>query len=726
MPGSKKNDVTIRLTESAVFLRADDSSTRSRLPDTRSSLLRGLLMLELVKPTKISSVELKLQAVSAMGWPEGFGARRADVSETEKLFSISSTLYDAADSSTKRRASLGPGVSYVNEDIAKDWEDDSINLPRARSRAAVRELERGRPRTREVTTGPVEDLNDVDIPPYSLHPPPAASSSSFHASASGSSNSSTISPSHSSGHLETVDEYPGFHSAPHTPHILSAASSIRSFRGDRSSSRNVGDYADTPPSGPSTAQNSPILSTIPLPGDNPRSPSESRGRRKSARFSLTSVLEAVAPPFSRSREREPSVDNASRGRPRVKNVASANEIPRAIGSKERKSHIFGDIFHDDEKGKTEGDGWKEFGPGLYTYPISFAIPGNAPPTLQTNYGSVKWTLRAVVHRPGAFTTKLETEREVIVVSCPTEEDTEDTENIIVERHWDQQLQYLITVSGRSFYIGDTIPISLTFMPLNKVKLHRLTISIEEKIEYHSAHTKKLARAEPANSVVLLSVRHEAKDGPAILPLESADPEAFMNSPLRLLVNPDDDISELASNAMGPGPWTFQQRLALPTSCKTLHFTNKNKKSNIIINHNLKIVMRVESGDPEAIDPKTGKKKLYDIVVQTPIHILSCRCNPEWTNLPNYTRSFDDPAKIVHQCPCQLPGKTLPLAKTSTRSSSDSDSGASAVETALVDPTRMRSLRTVDSVVGRSDLYERLISGQEGVSGEAPPAYNTVV
>lgn len=89
-----------------------------------------------------------------------------------------------------------------------------------------------------------------------------------------------------------------------------------------------------------------------------------------------------------------------------------------------------------------------------------------------------WTLSAVVHRQGAFTSRLEAQREVIVVSCPTEEDTEDTENIIVERHWDSQLQYLFTVSGRTFYIGGTMPITMTFMPLTKVKIHRLTILIE--------------------------------------------------------------------------------------------------------------------------------------------------------------------------------------------------------------------------------------------------------
>jgi hypothetical protein len=116
--------------------------------------------------------------------------------------------------------------------------------------------------------------------------------------------------------------------------------------------------------------------------------------------------------------------------------------------------------------------------GTYSYPITFTIPFDSPPTLQADYGSVCWRLKAHVHRPGAFNVKLSAEREVVVVSCPTEEETEDTENIIVERTWEQQLQYLISVSGRAFFIGGTVPVSMVLMPLEKVKVHRIMIYIE--------------------------------------------------------------------------------------------------------------------------------------------------------------------------------------------------------------------------------------------------------
>jgi hypothetical protein len=35
-------------------------------------------------------------------------------------------------------------------------------------------------------------------------------------------------------------------------------------------------------------------------------------------------------------------------------------------------------------------------------------------------------------------------------------------------------------------------------------------------------------------------------------------------------------------------------------------------------------MRLARGDDTGVDPKTGKHKLFEIVVRTPVHILSVR------------------------------------------------------------------------------------------------------
>lgn len=101
-----------------------------------------------------------------------------------------------------------------------------------------------------------------------------------------------------------------------------------------------------------------------------------------------------------------------------------------------------------------------------------------PPTMQCDCGSVSWRLNATVHRPGPFTPKLSASREVIFVASPNEDDREDVDNVTIERHWEDQMQYMLTVSGRVFPIGGTVPITLTFLPMAKVKIFQLSVHLE--------------------------------------------------------------------------------------------------------------------------------------------------------------------------------------------------------------------------------------------------------
>lgn len=73
---SKSNSLSIRLTESAVFLSTDGHPpVPGRNSEQRSTLLRGLLILHLVKPTKIKSIDVELTATASSAWPEGDDAQ---------------------------------------------------------------------------------------------------------------------------------------------------------------------------------------------------------------------------------------------------------------------------------------------------------------------------------------------------------------------------------------------------------------------------------------------------------------------------------------------------------------------------------------------------------------------------------------------------------------------------------------------------------------------------
>jgi hypothetical protein len=161
--------------------------------------------------------------------------------------------------------------------------------------------------------------------------------------------------------------------------------------------------------------------------------------------------------------------------------------------------------------------------------------------------------------------------------------------------------------------------------------------------------KRVGKSGPVSRVDL-SLRSHQKDCPHILPLQLDSPDAFYPvfipsadvdvrddlRPLRLLL----DLSEVASTLVGPGPWSFYAALCLP-SCSVLRFTNRTKKSNVVVGH--KLVFRAERGNETE---REGKNKLFDIIVHVSTHVLSCRCNPDWTALPVLGNSGGERARAV--------------------------------------------------------------------------------
>ncbi|KAG6879922.1 hypothetical protein C0992_009586 [Termitomyces sp. T32_za158] len=663
----RKNPLKIRLTESAVFLRSDGSGRRHHGTESRPSMLRGLLILELAKPTRVTSIELELVAKSSIAWPEGFGAQRVDITEEHTLFHAETVYFRAGKPSTRRHASIGPGAAY-DEQVEVDYDSDGLpapshtrnswELPNDRytspERYGPRQSRRLSVDSSYFQRVPLshQEFPVLSTPPYSQFTNPSGSSPTG-ARHLNPTNSTLDDPRNtlSNGLLSPRSVYflldktsldvsltniqgrsVGLAPYPLGPQVVRAVSLSRP--------PSIEDVPENEVSSPthrtfsSPRRPSPSVSRT---SSRPSSPSgvhngfrESRPHSQS-RFNLSSMssvfMGAVRSSSSmagKSSVHDQNVDEERprRGRTQEKRVDLTTSAKRA--SKERSTlNKIGDMLKLDlDHGHSHGEShWKEFKKGTYTYPIAFALPANSPPTITCNYGTVTWRLRATVHRPGAFKSKYTAHREVMVITSPTDEDTEDTENIIVERHWEQQLQYLISISGRSFYIGGTIPIMFTLMPLSKMKVHRISVYIEERIDYYT-NMKRIARTDPISRIDLLCVREPGKNAGPILPLQSDDVDAFKNSPLYALITPDDDVSEMASELMGPGPWTFHQDLQLPISCSLIHFTNKNRRSNMIVTHQLKFVMRVERGDDLHVDAKTGKRKMFDIVIQAPITILS--------------------------------------------------------------------------------------------------------
>jgi arrestin-related trafficking adapter 3/6 len=107
-----------------------------------------------------------------------------------------------------------------------------------------------------------------------------------------------------------------------------------------------------------------------------------------------------------------------------------------------------------------------------------------PASLACNGGSVTWKLMAKVRRPGVFTSNLTALREVQVVSVPADANFEMAGDIVIEKPWDDQLQYLFKVSGKVFAIGGSFNVKMVFMPMSKIRLYKLAIDIEGKRSLH--------------------------------------------------------------------------------------------------------------------------------------------------------------------------------------------------------------------------------------------------
>lgn len=316
------------------------------------------------------------------------------------------------------------------------------------------------------------------------------------------------------------------------------------------------------------------------------------------------------------------------------------------------------------------------------------------------------------------------------------------------------------------------PISVRLMPLMKCRIHRLSVTLEEKTDYY-AQGRKVARHEQPRRFPLLFIKQPEKKEriEPLLPILSDDPNAARSSPLAELArvaylnNPterpeyDLELSDRAladdnmlAGLMDPlGPWHLEQNLSVPDCAVRVRFTTKHDKTNIATTHNLKVTIRVERGDDVALDSK-GRRKQFDIIMsvvpfsymnglltnrETPIKILDCRVNSAWNSLPTYS-SAHPAGSLAPTNVCSIhnnPRKQIALAPSAASSSQPYIPGSSTRPTdsrvsGLVPLSTVRERQPAggeeDTLLERNIVYDRLMSGQETETGEVPPTYGEAV
>ncbi|KAJ5391624.1 hypothetical protein N7509_007114 [Penicillium cosmopolitanum] len=325
--------------------------------------------------------------------------------------------------------------------------------------------------------------------------------------------------------------------------------------------------------------------------------------------------------------------------------------------------------------------YRMFPVGDYLYSFEFPIDGSLPETIRTDLGFVKYDLEAIVERSGAFRPNLLGTMEIPVIRTPAEGSLEQVEPIAISRNWEDQLHYDIVISGKSFPMGSQIPIAFKLTPLAKVECHRIKVYVTENIQHWTAD-KSVHRLQPAKKVLLFEKR-----------AESASTSTYPGSSMRVTAGGGIDWDHRAAAARGEeivdrsrtnllgnlstengvGPTEMEFNVQLPSchemrgrdEAQRLHFDTTYE--NIQINHWIKIVLRLSKVDER--DPT--KRRHFEISIDSPFHILSCKATQANIYLPAYTRPSAEPEPPAQEFECGCPGAPMtPRDNSAAQSSSD--------------------------------------------------------
>ncbi|KAH9819070.1 hypothetical protein DFH28DRAFT_62573 [Melampsora americana] len=341
-----------------------------------------------------------------------------------------------------------------------------------------------------------------------------------------------------------------------------------------------------------------------------------------------------------------------------------------------------------------------FEPGEYHYPFVISLPADLPPSLKAKYGCVTYQLRADVVKLGV----LANDEVVIELVDPTtgpgtneeqlgNELTSSNGGSTVERIWDNRLHYTVSFNTPKCLIGGKINLEIHLNPLFHTKLYKFSAFVLQKTSYYSDRCKRYLLRSEVTKFELLHLSNKDKFSShgsrvrramsqlPLLPIVTDRPDSFVDSPLfgylsrdsRSAISGDeknqdanDDTAYLDDEAFAEfgetGPWNLNFNLKVPTcssgklghqetndaSCddsKNIQPSCTHFNSPISIKHYIRVVMRVERGDESSFD-KNGRKKQYDIILESPIRILSCRCKPY--ELPSY--SLEEPIHLDSKIP----------------------------------------------------------------------------
>ncbi|GMF54461.1 unnamed protein product [[Candida] boidinii] len=195
----------------------------------------------------------------------------------------------------------------------------------------------------------------------------------------------------------------------------------------------------------------------------------------------------------------------------------------------------------------------------------------------------------------------------LLVLAPSQESSEESEPIVINRDWEDQLKYEIVVSSKTVILNSYLPIAFKLVPLNKIKIHRIRIYFTEHLEYFCKN-KKVHRTEPAKKFLLLEHK------------PTGDKDSLL----------DDGSDEISAKE-------FEFQVYVPERLGEKHRLHPDASFDDIQSHHwIKLCIRISRHCPTAEEPL--KRKHFELSIDSPIHVLSPLCAHANTLLPAYNES----------------------------------------------------------------------------------------
>lgn len=505
--------LSIVLAEPLLFLRG---FTAQEYQDKPPTILRGVLIVRVQKPTKIKLISLTFKGIARTAWPEGIPPKKQEILETNELHSHVWPFFNAS----------FPTSDYTSgANMVRFAKDSSYRM------------------------NPATENSHARQGASSLSPSPILSNRS------NSSSSEKPNVTRKSHHARSTS-----FSSHNSPESSESTNAIKAFA-DRLLR---------------------AASPSPIP------------KHKIASVNRSSSSSNVVS-FSRSSS-SPSHESSFHGL-----------APRRSFSKDEPIET-----------ETQTKGYRTFEPGEYYYNFELPLPQSLPESIDCVFGSVRYVLEAVIDRPGTFRTKVQGTKEVSIIRAPSDNNLEISEPIAISKSWEDQLYYEIVISGKAFPIGTQIPIAFKLTPLAKVELHRIRVYITENCEYYCKN-KKVHRVEPTKRFMLEEL--VSKDGLQGDLLRELAPSGRLGSG-----DAEGFSVEHEMNSLIAKEFPFKKEELHPNSTY----------ENIKIHHWIKIVLRVSRvpASPSASDPP-GKRKHYEISIDSPIQLLNINCTNSNVFLPAY-------------------------------------------------------------------------------------------